>query len=545
MRRTRVVVSMVLCAAVAVLAAVPVAGGTAAADPAPSPAAVRVKAVPADSIVDGYGVGVHLNFLDTPYRDSQKVTDALVDLGVRHVRDDLFLAAPWQYAAIRRVAAQGIGFDLIMGRPTDPVPVSTYVRTVADQLPAGAVESLEGVNEWDLSGRDDWAAEARAWQQQLYAAAHAEPATADLPVLAPALAYKWNYATLGDVSASADLANAHMYPGGYPPSNQIPQIGAAARASAPGRPLVTTEAGYHNALAATASHPAVPEDVAGEYLPRLLLEHLGRGEKRMYSYELVDEFPDPTRTDPESEFGLLHTDFTPKPAFTAMKNLLGLLDDPGPAFTTDSLPLLAPGLPSDARYLLTEKRDGTFVLLLWRDVSLWDPVTQQRSAVDPAAVTLTLPSVSDATVYRPSTSADPMARTTGTAVPLQLGGEVTAVEIRRTDASPAPTPGPTATPAPSATPPATAAPAVRPSAVRTVRAAPGRKKVTVTWRAPARGRVTAYRITVGKRSVVVRAGHRRATVGRLRAGQRVRVVVAARSSAGWGPAVRTRIVRVR
>jgi hypothetical protein len=75
------------------------------------------RAIPSDSVVDAYGVGIHTNFLDTPYRDAGAVAAALADLGVRHVRDDLYLDAPRQYAAIAAIAAAGARFDLILGRP--------------------------------------------------------------------------------------------------------------------------------------------------------------------------------------------------------------------------------------------------------------------------------------------------------------------------------------------------------------------------------------------------------------------------------------------
>ena len=78
------------------------------------------------------------------------MADALSDLGVRHVRDDLYLDAPREYRAIRAVAARGIGFDLIMGRPGTGATPTEYVETVADHLPVGSVDALEGANEWDL-----------------------------------------------------------------------------------------------------------------------------------------------------------------------------------------------------------------------------------------------------------------------------------------------------------------------------------------------------------------------------------------------------------
>ena len=72
-----------------------------------------------------------------------------------------------------------------------------------------------------------------------YQATKANPATASLPVLAPALAFKWNYLPLGDISQYADIANGHMYPGGYKPSNEVSQITTAIRGSIPGtKPLI-------------------------------------------------------------------------------------------------------------------------------------------------------------------------------------------------------------------------------------------------------------------------------------------------------------------
>src|SRR3954454_24105084 len=371
---------------------VPLAGGAVRQGSTASAAEITpVAAVQADSLVDSYGVGIHLPFLDTPYKDATAVANALSDLGVRHVRDDLRTNDPREYAGIKTVADKGIRFNLIMGNPSSPDSAATYVNTVATQLPTGSVESLEGSNEWDISGDPLWAVNLLTRQRDLYTAAKANPATAALPVLSPALAFKWNYVAAGDLSPYADIANGHMYPGGYKPSNEVGNITTAIRGSVPNtKPLITTEAGYHNALNTTNGHLPVPEDVAGVYTPRVLLEHYLRGEKRVYTYELIDEFDDPGLTDPEAHFGLLHRDFTPKPAYTAMKNLLGLLSDPGPAFTPQALPFWVSGYPSDGKYVLTQKRNGQYVLLLWRDASIYDPVTKQPQTVTPAPVTLTL-----------------------------------------------------------------------------------------------------------------------------------------------------------
>lgn len=505
----------------ALLALVP---APASADPSGGRAESRqaigpLDAVPADSVVDSYGVGIHLNFLDTPYVDYAAVARALADLGVRHVRDDLFLDAPRQYAAIATVAREaGVRFDLILGRPDRPGTPEDYVRTVADRLPAGAVESLEGINEWDLFGNGtDWVTAMATWQQRLYTAAKTDPATADLPVLAPALAFRWNYSETGNLTPYADESNAHMYPGGFPPSNQITQITQAVAQMVRDKPLVTTEAGYHNAMNTTNGHLPVPEDVAGVYLPRLLLEHVLRGEKRVYTYELIDEFDDPGLVDPEAHFGLLRRDWSPKPAYTAMKNLLGLLADPGPSFAPGSLAVTADGLPADAHYLLTQKRGGRFVLLLWRDASIWDPINQQPQTVTPADVTLRLATAHHLRVYRPSDGTEPVADSSGTSLPLQLDGQVTAVTIDPV------------------------LPVGVPTRPRDVSAKPGDRSVTVTWRAagPNGSPVTAYRLVAAGRKITVGPDRYRATIRRLPADRRLRVVVRAHNAAGWGPGART------
>ena len=416
-------------------------------------------------------------FLDTPYKDATAVANALSDLGVRHVRDDLYMNNPRQYAGIKTVSDKGIKFDLIMGNPSSPDSASAYVNTVATQLAPGSVESVEGSNEWDLFGGGDplWAVNLLSRQRELYQASKANPATANLPVLSPALAFKWNYVALGDVSPYADYANAHTYPGGYKPSNEVSQITTALRGSVANKPVVATEAGYHNALNTTNGHLPVPEDVAGVYIPRVLLEHYLKGEKRVYTYELIDEFDDPGKTNPEANFGLLRRDLSPKPAFTAMKNLLGLVSDPGPAFTPAALPVKVSGYPSDGKYVLTQKRNGQYVLLLWRDAQIYDPATKQPTPVTPTNVTLQLAKGMSMKVYRPSEGSAPVTQAQGTSLPLQMDGSVTAITI-----DPIPAPAPTS-----------------------VTATAGNGTATVNWQLPTTdANVTGFEVTRAPGSTV-------------------------------------------
>ncbi len=506
-----------------------------------------MPAVPADSLVDAYGLGIHTPFLDTPYADAERVADALEDLGVRHVRDDLFLDADLrinarQAQAIRTIADRGVTFNLIMGRPDRPGSPEDYVRAVT-QLPAGAVTSVEGINEWDHFGPDGaWVLQLADWQARLYASIKTTPETRGLPVLSPALAFRNNYGLLPDLSPFSDVANVHIYPGGKRPGTEERNVVRALLAVLDRKPLVTTETGYHNALNALPNvHRPVSERAAALYHPRLLLEHVQRGHLRTYAYELIDSVPEPfnARVNPESHFGLLRRDWSPKPAYTAMKTLLGLLDDPGPAFTPKPLELarVAKGWPGDGRWMVTQKRDGTYVLLGYRDVDVWDTTANRDLPLEPSRVTLDFTRDYGITVHRVSEGAEPVSSSVGSSVEFDLDGGVTAITLDpdpQSTSDPQPSPDPEPTPDPEPEPVANPAKApTRPGAVTTVTRG---KRVAVRWRAarPRGSAVDRYRVRLGKQVKVVGGKQRRVVFRGVRRDVRLLVAVRARNDVGWG-----------
>ncbi len=60
---------------------------------------------------------------------------------------------------------------------------------------------------------------------------------------------------------------------------------------------------------------------------RLYLEFFRLGVFRTFTYEFIDEFVDPDRTNREANFGLLYRNVTEKPAFFAVKSLIHLLQE--------------------------------------------------------------------------------------------------------------------------------------------------------------------------------------------------------------------------
>lgn len=389
-----------------------------------------VQAQAADGLVDSFGVATHLGYPGTPYDNVGAVKTALQLLGVRHVRDNLVSGKPQLYAAMRNVASTGVRFDVIMGNPITWDNPARLVQTLADNIPTGVVESLEGANEWNLTGRSNWAAELRSHQQALWTAAKANPVTRGLPVLAPALGMRSGYSELGNLGAWSDFGNAHLYPGGQKPSTLIDAVTAGERLVVPGKPVIFTEGGYHNAANTTATHAYTPESVAGLYAPKQLLEHYLRGTKRFYTYELVDERPDAEKTDHEANFGLLRNNWTPKPAYLSLQKLLGVVRDPGAAFTPGSLAYRIDNAPSDLRQLLLQKRDGTFVLLLWRDVSSYDRNTGTALDVAPKTVNVVLSRTSKVTVSQPTAPTVAPFTVYASNGPIDVGAGIVALQIR-------------------------------------------------------------------------------------------------------------------
>ncbi|WP_323791352.1 hypothetical protein [Nocardioides sp.] len=458
-----------------------------------------VKARRSEQVVDTFGIGIHTAYWDTPYGDTARVASTLKDLGVEHVRDDLWNNLPRSYDDMNYIAdAAGVKYTLILGNPSRGQAPKQYVDTVANHL-LGSVEMIEGANEWDNFGPDNWVPQLRDYQAELHAAAKANSATKNLPLLAPALAFRENYSKLGTQTGVADLANSHLYPGGRNPSVDIADATQMGEARTGTTETIVTEAGYHNATNTTSGHNPVNENVSATYLPRMLAEHALAGTKRLYTYELLDGGTDTSRRDIEAHFGLLRTDFSPKPAYTAMKNMLAVLDDTEERFTPGSLSYNVSGGGSELRQLLTQRSDGTYVLLLWRDVSVWSNGSRSEIDVATTPVQVSVPQESRIAIHEPNKSPKPTTDGVGTAVEVPLGGQLVAVTISESDSGTPSLPPVEELPAQPAGPAA--------AVVDKVKANPIRRGAKVRWKLDNRGSTSA-RAAAGKSTIKVFRGKR-------------------------------------
>jgi hypothetical protein len=400
-----------LCVLLAAFVAAPAAPADAAAVEPRSAAAFR----------DSVGVTTHIVYYGTAYGDWPRVVERLRELGVGHVRDGVYAnpAPQWRawnerfYRAVELAAAHGIRFTFGMGRPGSATGTIDQLLGVVGGRLRHAAAGLEAPNEFDrFVGGPRWPARLAAYGRELYRKAKARPAVRSLPVVGPSLAAHGAALSLGDQRRWLDAGNVHPYTGGLSPApahvrSELARIGAVSGR----KPVWATEAGFHNALRARVGQPPVSEAAGAAYLLRTFLEHFRAGIPRTYAYELLDERPEPARRDPEQHFGLLRSDFSRKPAFVALRNLLALVGPATPPGDLRPLRLEIERGPRDLRSLVLQRSDGRHLLILWRLAPVWDREARRPLRVAARRVVIRLPGA------RSARAAEPMA----TAAPARLG----------------------------------------------------------------------------------------------------------------------------
>jgi hypothetical protein len=385
----------------------------------------------AEAFRDSVGVVTHAGFGDTAYGDWPRVVEKLDELGVRHLRDGVY-ANPvdhrreWNehyYRAMELAASRGMRFTFGFAGPAyDAGTMDELLGVVAGRL-RHAAEAIEAPNEYDrFMGGPRWPSVLASYDRLLYRRVNADRSLRSLPVLGPSLATAGAEARLGDQRAFLDRGNIHPYAGGHSPNpTHLKAEFADAALVAANKPVWATEAGYHNALRTSSGHPGVSEPVAAVYITRTFLEHFASGINRTFVYELVDEKPEPRLQDLEQHFGLLRHDFSPKPAFTALKHLLAAVGTSGPRARLRPLRLSVSGAGAGIRRLVLQKGDGSYLVALWRLDSIWDPERRRTLHVRPDALRLRLPRAARVSVTDPVLS--------GRARPLRLRRGAVGVEL--------------------------------------------------------------------------------------------------------------------
>jgi hypothetical protein len=389
-----------------------------------------------NDFVYNVGVNTHLRYDAGPYWDFAKIKTALVELGVKGIRDDV--AESWSKPTVvprfKELGDLGINMLLLSDHRRGNTPVSTRGDIISL---GGMVKAVEGPNEWNSGDTSTYnglgfSAGVASYSTDLHQALKNSPVTRDVKVLYPSL-YDGNQTTaIAAYWIPNDYGNLHCYPGGQLATeprldgyylNWAVQTNTAAQWWA-------TETGYNNAVDGTSNSFNLPlsEEASGRYTPRLLFEYFNRGIKT-FLYELWDQGT--STTNMEDRFGLVANDGTRKPAFTAIKNILSLLSDPSPPPFWPRLLDINIVAPATIKKTFLQKSNGRFYLALWYEDHSYNATAKTIAALNYRAVTITLgQQMGTINTYRPWTGAIAFATASATnTVTVQIPDHVVILEL--------------------------------------------------------------------------------------------------------------------
>ncbi len=368
------------------------------------------QALYAYDFVSSIGVNTHLNYFDRIYGNFPVVERELRSIGIRHIRDGIHLQNDDYNRALYvrwiELGKLGIRFDAVLDPRSKFGPVTPEMLERVDDLTGHTIESFEGPNEMDISGIPDWDSVDRSYQKTIFTAARSMPDSDHIVIIGPSLANASSGTRIGLTFENLDEGNLHPYPAGKIPSIVFPEQTDKAKSIFGNKEIVFTESGYHNALNDHTDQPAISEQAAAKYIPRLFLEDFARGIPRTYLYEFMDEAPDPGLKDHQMHWGLIRADGTEKPAFAAIKRLIEELNDASEPRRPLTLQWWLSQAPPSIHHLLLQKSDGEFDLVLWQEIPSYDLRRQSEIANSSLASVLTIgQQARSITLYEPSLQA--------------------------------------------------------------------------------------------------------------------------------------------
>ena len=371
-----------------------------------------------NSFVDSIGVNTHLSYLNSPYNSQfSTLQSRLVSAGIRHVRDSAGLSGTGA-AHAASLANVGIKFNLVQDASCNntyniEAPASGSLSWVT----AAQIDTFEGPNELDLYSCNGppWYTQDKTYAAKIASAVrgNATLTSAGVKIIAPSLGSINNSVdatNLGSMAPYADYGCLHDYPDGNYPSAGLAAAAASTAPENAGMQPITTETGYDTDTTqhGATNQPGIDLQTHGKYFSRLFFENFNFGKKRTYAYELMD---DNALSGTEATYGLLTSNGSPKPGFTAISNEIALLSDVGSSFIPRSLIYSLGSPPSQIHHTLLQKRNGRFYLVLWQEVLSYNNVNTPYGdlSIVPVNLTVTFPvPITTVNQYDPIASASPL-----------------------------------------------------------------------------------------------------------------------------------------
>ena len=332
----------------------------------------------ADSFVDS--VGADSQFEN--HRYPPKVTSMLKFSGIRHLRDSPGVSALMQ-STFADLGQAGITHSI--GEPQGFTSADLKMRL---DFFAPYVDYVEPANEADNVPTPNFP-QLKLDQINMWNTIHSDPKYSKIAVMGLSFANPVNGQYVAPLDAYENYAQIHNATCDWNPGTDISWVSIAAntakiRTSTMYKPIVTTETGYNDNPARGCS---LSDDIISRYTPRTMAERWLAGEPRTYFTFLVDVPSDIAF----GAKGLLFVDGNPKPQFKTLSNMLHVLADKGTAPGPQVVSYAINGATVDVHHLMLARQDGSYDLLLWRELPEWDHFGHHAIAVPELPVTVQIP----------------------------------------------------------------------------------------------------------------------------------------------------------
>ncbi len=364
----------------------------------------RVRPLSSQAVHEGFGVCQHVNFQNSVYKHQAAVMERYGRMRVAQMRSMYAPNLSNFDTAIAGARQHGVKWNaLVATMATGRAEIEAKIAHMAKNNPR-VIFAVEGINEPNEG--TGWVRPCVERQRWIHDAVRSHPELDHVKVLGPSMhdvrlghvdGAHWKQLADAGIGQFMDTCSVHSYPNASTPdTKRAERVQWVYEAFGKGYPITFSEWGYTSTTGGTkatrtgGAKPISPASSAA-YDCQAVLDFANHGWHVM-RYEFLDD-PDPNATNTESNYGLYEVSsiagdpdqtWTPKPVVKPLSEMLGSLRDPGRPY--DTVPRrLRVNAPDDVRTCLTQKRDGSTTLWLWRHAEVWD--TRTERALNPGTVT--------------------------------------------------------------------------------------------------------------------------------------------------------------
>ena len=347
----------------------------------------------ADSFADSIG-------MDAAYEDNRypaQVTQQLLWSGIRHLRDGGAPSSTFT-PMMKYLGQHGVKHSIGLARGFAASELRSRLNVFMPY-----VDYVEPANEADNNHSPPANyGQMKSDQRNIWNVVRGNSAWSNVKIGGPSFADPKDHARfVGPIDQYEDFGQVHSATCDWNPGIEngasIDIVTADIRVTTLYKPIWTTETGYNDSPTRGCS---IPDDIIAKYLTRTVTERWLHGETRTYFDALVENPTDVAF----GNLGLLRSSGTPKPQFVALGNLIRLLADPGSQPRRTPVSYMISGATSDVHHILLGRRDGTFDLLIYREIACWDHHSRRRIAAGADSVQLTIPRLKNAVLYKYNSS---------------------------------------------------------------------------------------------------------------------------------------------